>query len=85
MKRILDQLGILYELREYETDADDLTANGVAARIRLPPEQVFWSVRRTFRQAATLTTPSPRRQVSCRRLSRQVAQSQAPKNGLPGN
>ncbi len=38
--RILDRLGIGYEIKEYEADAD-LTAEGVAARIGLPPEQVF--------------------------------------------
>jgi|SRR5579862_1661029 len=39
--RLLDQLGIPYELREYEVDADDLAAETVAAKIGLPPEQVF--------------------------------------------
>jgi Cys-tRNA(Pro)/Cys-tRNA(Cys) deacylase len=39
--RLLDQLGIPYELREYEFDPDDLAAETVAAKIGLPPEQVF--------------------------------------------
>jgi Cys-tRNA(Pro)/Cys-tRNA(Cys) deacylase len=39
--RLLDQLGIRYELREYEVDPDDLAAETVAAKIGLPPEQVF--------------------------------------------
>ena len=39
--RILDQLGIPYELRQYAVDADDLTAENVAAKIGFPPEQVF--------------------------------------------
>ncbi|HKN72086.1 MAG TPA: Cys-tRNA(Pro) deacylase [Terriglobales bacterium] len=39
--RLLDQMGIHYELREYEVDADDLAAETVAAKIGLPPEQVF--------------------------------------------
>ena len=30
-----------YELREYEVDPADLSAETVAAKIRLPPEQVF--------------------------------------------
>src|ERR1700704_163550 len=34
-------MGIHYELREYEVDPDDLAAETVAAKIRLPPEQVF--------------------------------------------
>jgi Cys-tRNA(Pro)/Cys-tRNA(Cys) deacylase len=39
--RLLDQMGIHYELREYEVDPDDLAAETVAAKIGLPPEQVF--------------------------------------------
>ncbi len=39
--RLLDQLGIAYELRQYEVDPDDLAAETVATKIGLPPEQVF--------------------------------------------
>ena len=39
--RLLDQLKIPYELREYEVDPEDLAAETVAAKIELPPEQVF--------------------------------------------
>jgi Cys-tRNA(Pro)/Cys-tRNA(Cys) deacylase len=39
--RILDQLKIHYELREYEVDPDDLAAETVAAKVGMPPEQVF--------------------------------------------
>ena len=39
--RLLDGKGIHYELREYEVDPDDLAAETVAAKIGLPPEQVF--------------------------------------------
>src|SRR5246127_1975604 len=39
--RLLDQLGIPYEMREYEVHPNDLAAETVAARIGLPPEQVF--------------------------------------------
>jgi Cys-tRNA(Pro)/Cys-tRNA(Cys) deacylase len=39
--RILDKLGIAYELREYAVDPDDLSAETVAAKIGLPAEQVF--------------------------------------------
>jgi len=39
--RILDQLGIAYELRTYEVDPEDLSAEGVAAKIDMPLEQVF--------------------------------------------
>jgi Cys-tRNA(Pro)/Cys-tRNA(Cys) deacylase len=39
--RILDGLGIRYEIREYEVDPDDLSAPRIAKDINLPPEQVF--------------------------------------------
>ena len=39
--RLLDQLGIRFELRQYEVDEQDLAAETVAAKIGLPPEQVF--------------------------------------------
>lgn len=39
--RILDQLGIKYETRDYEVDPEDLAAETVAAKIGMPPEQVF--------------------------------------------
>jgi Cys-tRNA(Pro)/Cys-tRNA(Cys) deacylase len=39
--RLLDSLGIRYEVREYEVDPDDLAAESVARKVGLPPEQVF--------------------------------------------
>ncbi|KYF88139.1 aminoacyl-tRNA deacylase [Sorangium cellulosum] len=39
--RILDSLGVPYELRTYEVDPSDLTASTVARKIGLPPEQVW--------------------------------------------
>ena len=39
--RILDGLGIRYQLREYEVDEDDLSAESVARKVGLPAEQVF--------------------------------------------
>jgi len=39
--RVLDGLGISYELREYDVDPDDLAAETVAAKVGYPPEQVF--------------------------------------------
>jgi Cys-tRNA(Pro)/Cys-tRNA(Cys) deacylase len=39
--RLLDQMNIAYELREYEVDPNDLAAETVAAKIGLPAEQVF--------------------------------------------
>ena len=39
--RLLDRLGISYELREYEVDPDDLAAESVARKLGMPAEQVF--------------------------------------------
>lgn len=39
--RLLDSLGIAYELREYAVDPEDLSAESVARKVGLPPEQVF--------------------------------------------
>jgi Cys-tRNA(Pro)/Cys-tRNA(Cys) deacylase len=51
--RLLDSLGIAYELRTYEVDPDDLTAISVARKIGLPAEQVF----KTLLTRATGTGP----------------------------
>jgi Cys-tRNA(Pro)/Cys-tRNA(Cys) deacylase len=39
--RLLDEAGIHYELREYKVDPEDLSAETVADKVGLPPEQVF--------------------------------------------
>ena len=39
--RLLDSLGITYELCAYEVDPEDLTATNVARKINMPAEQVF--------------------------------------------
>jgi len=39
--RLLDSQHLSYELRDYEFDPEDLAAESVAAKIGLPPEQVF--------------------------------------------
>ena len=39
--RILEERKIPHELREYAVDLDDLSAESVAAKIGVPPEQVF--------------------------------------------
>ncbi|HEX9161452.1 MAG TPA: Cys-tRNA(Pro) deacylase [Thermoanaerobaculia bacterium] len=39
--RLLDSLNVTYEIREYEVDPGDLAAEGVAAKVGMPPEQVF--------------------------------------------
>src|SRR6201998_3957373 len=39
--RFLENLGIPFELLEYEVDPEDLSAITVAKKIGMPPEQVF--------------------------------------------
>jgi Cys-tRNA(Pro)/Cys-tRNA(Cys) deacylase len=39
--RLLDSLGIRYELRDYQVDPYDLAAESVATKIGMPSEQVF--------------------------------------------
>lgn len=39
--RVLDVLGIAYELRAYEVDPEDLSAETVAAKIGMPLDQVW--------------------------------------------
>jgi Cys-tRNA(Pro)/Cys-tRNA(Cys) deacylase len=39
--RLLDQFRMHYELRDYEVDPENLDAATVAAKIGLPPQQVF--------------------------------------------
>jgi Cys-tRNA(Pro)/Cys-tRNA(Cys) deacylase len=39
--RFLENLGIPFELRDYEVDPDDLSAVSVAKKVNMPPEQVF--------------------------------------------
>jgi Cys-tRNA(Pro)/Cys-tRNA(Cys) deacylase len=39
--RLLDKMGIVYELRTYEVDPDDLSAETVAQKVGLPAAQTF--------------------------------------------
>jgi Cys-tRNA(Pro)/Cys-tRNA(Cys) deacylase len=39
--RLLEEMGVAHEVRAYEVDPDDLSAATVAAKVGLPPEQVF--------------------------------------------
>lgn len=39
--RILDQMNIAYELRDYEVNEDELDAVSVARKVNMPPEAVF--------------------------------------------
>lgn len=69
--RLLDQLGIGYELREYEVDPSDLAAETVAAKIGLPPEQVFKTlVARGDRQGVCLAIVPGNAQLDLKALAR---------------
>ena len=46
--RLLDQIGIPYELREYELDLENLSAESVAANVNLPARQLFKKDHRCF-------------------------------------
>mgnify|MGYP004478447005 CR=1 FL=1 len=39
--RVLDNLGIHYQLLSYEVDPSDLAAESIAEKVGLPPEEVF--------------------------------------------
>ena len=39
--RLLERLGVPFDLRSYEVDPEDLAAETVARKVGLPPEQVF--------------------------------------------
>ncbi len=39
--RLLERLGVPFELRPYEVDPEDLSAETVARKLSMPPEQVF--------------------------------------------
>lgn len=39
--RLLDKLGIPYQILSYEVDPDDLAAESTAHKVGLPVEQVF--------------------------------------------
>lgn len=60
--RILQRMGIRFELRDYEVDEVDLSAGSVAAKVGLPLDQVWKTPRRFLRtdddavSSATLTT-----------------------------
>jgi Cys-tRNA(Pro)/Cys-tRNA(Cys) deacylase len=69
--RLLDTLGIRYELRDYAVDPDDLDAEGVALKIGLPPEQVFKTlVARGDRNGVCLVVAPANTQVDEKALAR---------------
>jgi Cys-tRNA(Pro)/Cys-tRNA(Cys) deacylase len=69
--RILDALGVRYELRSYEVDPNDLSAERVAEKIGLPPEQVFKTlVVRGDRQGICLAVVPADAQLDLKALAR---------------
>jgi Cys-tRNA(Pro)/Cys-tRNA(Cys) deacylase len=69
--RLLETLGIRYELRDYVVDPDDLDAEGVALKIGLPPEQVFKTlVARGDRNGVCLAVAPSNTQVDEKALAR---------------
>ncbi len=69
--RILDNLGVAYELRSYEVDPEDLSAVRVAAKVGLPPEQVFKTlVARGDRSAICLALVPGDEQLDLKALAR---------------
>jgi Cys-tRNA(Pro)/Cys-tRNA(Cys) deacylase len=69
--RMLDTLGIRYELREYTVDPEDLSAETVAAKVNLPLEQVFKTlVLRGDRNGVCLAVVPGNTEVSEKALAR---------------
>ena len=71
--RVLDKLGIEYELREYEVDPNDLSAETVATRIGVPPEQLFKTlVVRGDRNGIYLAAIPSNKELDFKALARQT-------------
>jgi Cys-tRNA(Pro)/Cys-tRNA(Cys) deacylase len=69
--RILDNLDIAYELRDYEVDPNDLAAERVAEKVGLPPEQVFKTlVARGDRQGVCLAVIPGNEQLDLKALAK---------------
>lgn len=69
--RILDSLGIEYELRDYEVDPNDLSAETVAAKIGMPLEQVWKTlVARGDRNGVCLAVVPASAQLDLKALAR---------------
>lgn len=69
--RVLDRLGISYEMRDYEVDPEDLSAEKVARQIGLPPGQVFKTlVARGDRRGVLLAVVPADAEVDLKALAR---------------
>jgi Cys-tRNA(Pro)/Cys-tRNA(Cys) deacylase len=71
--RVLDGLGIKYELRQYQVDPRDLSAETVAAKIGLPAEQLFKTLAvRGERNGIFLAVISASEELDFKALARQT-------------
>jgi Cys-tRNA(Pro)/Cys-tRNA(Cys) deacylase len=69
--RALDKLGIPYQLRSYEVDVEDLSAETVARKVGLPPEQVWKTlVARGDRTGVLFAVLPGSSQLDCKALAR---------------
>lgn len=71
--RVLDRLAIKYELREYKVDPQDLSAEGVAIKIGLPPDQLFKTLAvQGSRSGIFLAVISANQELDFKALARQT-------------
>lgn len=76
--RVLDGLGVRYELRAYEVDPDDLTAETVARKVGLPAEQVFKTlVARGDKKGVCLAVVPGNAELDLKALARLAGDSRA--------
>lgn len=69
--RLLERLGIRFELLTYEVDPDDLAAESVARKVGLPPEQVFKTlVVRGDRQGVALAVVPGNQELDLKAVAR---------------
>jgi Cys-tRNA(Pro)/Cys-tRNA(Cys) deacylase len=69
--RVLEEAKVPFELRDYEVDPDDLTAESVARKIAMPAEQVFKTlVVRGDRNGVCLAVISGNQELDLKALSR---------------
>lgn len=68
--RILDRLKLPYQVLKYDVDPDDLAADSTAAKLGLPPEQVFKTlVARGDRQGVCLAVVPGHAQLDLKALA----------------
>jgi len=69
--RLLERLGVSFELRAYEVDPDDLSAETVARKVGMPAEQVFKTlVARGDKHGVCLAVVPGNRELDLKALAR---------------